>query len=97
MRNGSLVICSSTLLANTNSPTVKGWTGGRAALTVSADAYGTDLHLEVQNYGGAWCRAHTSSIRANQVMALHAPAGLYRMNQQGSSVVNLFAVLSATP
>ncbi len=97
MRNGSLVICSSTLLANTQSPAIKGWTGGRGALVVTATAYGTDLHLEVKNMDGVWARVHTSSIRANQVMALQAPAGEYRMNQQGSSVVGLFAVLCATP
>lgn len=97
MQNGAILLCSSTLLANTQSADVKGWNGGQGALVVSADAYGTDLHLEVKNHGGAWCRVNTSSIRANQVMALNLPAGEYRMNQQGSSVVNLTAVLCPTP
>lgn len=97
--NTAVLICSSTLLANTTSPAVRGWTGGRAALVVNADTYSTDLHLEIKsNYGGgAWVRAHTSSIRANQVMSLNAPAGEYRMNAQGSSAVNLTAVLCPTP
>ena len=94
---GAIVICSSTSLANTTSPAIRGWNGGQAGLAVSADAFGTNLHLEVKNYGGAWCRVHTSNIAANQVIALNAPAGEYRMNQQGSSVINLFAVLCPTP
>lgn len=96
--NGAVLICSSTTIINSATTEVSGWNGGRAVLAVTADAYPTNLHLQYRGWpGGGWIRAGTSNIQANALVSFDAPAGEYRMHVNGSTVVNLSAVLIGIP
>lgn len=96
--NGAIILCSSTTITDSSTTEVKGWTGGRAALAVTATAYPTNLHLQYRGWAtGGWIRAHTSNISANALVSLDAPAGEYRMQISGSTAVGLSAVLVGIP
>lgn len=73
------------------------WDGGRAALVLTADQYGSGVFLQLQNRNGAWATVNGTTFSANQVTGFDLPAGQVRMMNNVGSSINLCAALIQVP
>jgi hypothetical protein len=95
MQNESVLLATGSTVVGAGTLDPKTFKGGRGTLVVEATTYGTGCALQMQGPGTAWIQVF-SSVVGNGVISVDLPAGQYRMQNIGSTVIGLYGALCPT-